>query len=206
MFRFLILFCLAATSLAAQPLTFDHNGTERQYYLHIPDNLPQNAPLVVALHWLNGNAKQFRSVTALNHLADREGFAALYPEGLPAEGRYRSHWNAGFDFSDVDDLGFLTALVTEVQQSWRLDPARTFVFGMSNGGFMTYALACRATGQFAAFANVAGTMGRYDRKTVCPTVQPLFCISTGPATGLSRTMVFLSAMKVGAVADQYPKW
>ncbi|MCP5073276.1 MAG: polyhydroxybutyrate depolymerase [Rhodobacteraceae bacterium] len=168
MFRLILVLCLSATSLAAQRLTFDHNGTERHYYLHIPEDLPANAPLVLALHWLNGNAQQFSSATALNYLADSEGFVALYPEGLPVEGRYTSHWNAGLDFSEVDDLGYLTALVADVQKSQGLDTARTFVFGMSNGGYMTYTLACRATGLFAAFANVTGTMGRQDRDTCAP--------------------------------------
>lgn len=68
-------------SLCNDCLTFDHNGTERTYYLHIPDNLPANAPLVLYLHGYHGDATVYKN-HGFDNIADANGFAVVYPQGL----------------------------------------------------------------------------------------------------------------------------
>ncbi len=59
---------------------------------------------------------------------------------------------------NVDDVGFLVALLDAVQQRYGTDPRRVFVTGISNGGMMAYRLACEASDRIAAIAPVAATL------------------------------------------------
>ena len=77
----------------------------------------------------------------MSRVADKHGFAVVYPQGKP-DRRDVPHWNARLKISDIDDVGFLTALAKDLQRAHDLDPERTFASGVSNGGFMSYHLAC----------------------------------------------------------------
>jgi len=140
--------------------TFDHDGVTRQYILYLPDNLPENAPLVFVLHGYIFNAPGIMASTGMNHVADKNGFAVCYPQGtLDEDGK--THWNARFNISKTNDIGFLTELAKFLQLEYNLNPQRTYICGHSNGGFMSYTLACEAPDVFNAIASVAGTMSGY---------------------------------------------
>lgn len=139
---------------------FDHNGTDRQYLVHIPENLPANAPLIFALHGYTGYAKHVDGALGLNELADANGFAVCYPQGALDDSR-TPHWNARLELSDVDDIGFLSALAVTLQSEYDLDPERTFTSGISNGGFMSYTLVAEAPQIFKGAASIIGTMSGY---------------------------------------------
>ena len=147
--------------------TFEHAGVPREYYMHIPDGLEPNAPLVIVLHGLGGRADKMRYGLHLNRTANTHRFAAVYPQGLPV-GRSSAHWNAGFDFSSVDDVGFLVALKRVLVRRHSLNPRRVFVLGISNGGYMAYRLGCRASEEFAGIASVIGTIGGEDWRECLP--------------------------------------
>lgn len=135
---------------------FTHDGLERQYVLYIPETIEPDAPLVFMLHGLTGSATTIQRVSNMNELADLYGFAVVYPEGTMYEGvRF---WNAGLDYSTVDDTGFLVALAEHLQETYDLSPLNTFSAGFSNGGFMSYKLACDANETFKAIGSVAGVM------------------------------------------------
>jgi polyhydroxybutyrate depolymerase len=139
--------------------SFDYNGTERKYLLYIPENIEADAPLVAVLHGYTGTAEQMMSGSVMDGLADKHGFAVVYPQGLP--GKYGSDsycWNADLTVTETDDIGFLVALVTYLQQTYDLNAKETFVCGFSNGGYMSYKLACDAPDTFRAVASVSGTM------------------------------------------------
>ncbi len=136
-------------------LTFEHDGQMREYMLYLPANLTTDVPLVFVLHGYTGSA-QNAVAYGMNEVADEHGFAVCYPSGSQDE-RDRTHWNARLTISDTDDIGFLTALALFLQNEYRLSPQKTFSCGFSNGGFMSYTLACE-TDVFAAVASVAGTM------------------------------------------------
>ncbi|MEL7603728.1 MAG: PHB depolymerase family esterase [Bacillota bacterium] len=142
--------------------TFSHADTVRQYLLYIPDGLEKNTPLVFMLHGYGSTAKQFRELTDMDAVADKYGFAVVYPQGLPGSDAYFSKacWNADLDFTDTDDVGFLTALARYLQKRYSLSSEYTFSAGFSNGGFMGYKLALSAPETFKAVASIAGTMGR----------------------------------------------
>jgi polyhydroxybutyrate depolymerase len=127
---------------------------ERGYSFYRPVSAPPSAPLVVVLHGAGGSGRQAEAAYGWDRLADEEGFVVAYPEGV------NRSWNAapaccGTAARDgVDDVGFLTALVSAVPGA---DPGRVFATGISDGAMMTYRLACD-TKLFAAIGPVAGTM------------------------------------------------
>ena len=136
-------------------LTFEHGGMTRQFMLYLPTNLLADVPLVFVLHGYTGSAQNAAGY-GMNEVADEHGFAVCYPSGTLDE-RSNTHWNARFSISDTDDIGFLTALAAFLQTEYALNANKTFSCGFSNGGFMSYTLACE-TDVFAAVASVGGTM------------------------------------------------
>ncbi len=139
--------------------TFEHDGRTRKYLLHLPKDLPENAPLVFMLHGYYGQARGYKEL-GMDRVADLHGFAVSYPQG---EGDYRGtpHWNARLEISNVDDIGFLSALAIDLQKRHKLNPAKTFTCGISNGGFMSYVLVAERPDIFKAAGSIIGTMSGY---------------------------------------------
>ena len=136
---------------------FEIDDRQRIYYLHLPENLAVNAPLVFTLHGYGGDAKSMIMQAKMNELADENGFAVCYPQGyLGPDGK--NSWNARYSNDEVDDVKFLTALAKYLQKEFQLSVINTFATGMSNGADMSYMLACHEPDVFAAVAPVAGCM------------------------------------------------
>lgn len=137
---------------------FDHDGLERTYLLHLPPVL-QGAtplPLVVALHGRGGSAEQFSRDDGFNVLADRDGVVVVYPNTVDKE------WEDGREKPgpprDIDDVGFLDALLDHLIAHYPVDPARIYMTGASNGAMMTYRFACERGERLAAIAPVIGSI------------------------------------------------
>lgn len=114
--------------------------------------------MVFVLHGGGGSARQVRASTAFDAVADREGFLVVYPDGT---GRVAPTWNAGTCCAyaakhGVDDVAFFRAMVEALRKDHSVDPKRIYAAGMSNGGMMSYRLACEMSDVFAAIAPVAG--------------------------------------------------
>jgi polyhydroxybutyrate depolymerase len=90
--------------------------------------------------------------TRFNDLADEAGFIVAYPESL------NQHWNDGRNLSSADDIGFVRALLADVQRFPGLDPKRIYATGISNGGFFSQRVACELADQVAAVASIAATI------------------------------------------------
>ena len=174
---------LAALTTSAAATDIEHHlffqGQLRSYRLHLPDAAaPGTAlPLVMALHGGGGNARNIERMSGLSGIADREGFAVVYPNG---SGRLRHAlltWNAGNCCGraleeQADDVGFLNAVLDDVIRRQSIDSRRIYVTGMSNGGMMAYRFGCAAAGRLAAIAPVAGAMN-----VTCTPVAPLSVIA-----------------------------
>lgn len=151
------------TNLAAEEshapgqfIAFTHEKVERRYLLHVSQDLPDDAPLVFVLHGYRGDARDYAEL-GFNRLADANGFAVCYPQGAEdLEGI--PHWNARLSISKTDDIGFLSALASHLQAQHSLNASKTFVCGISNGGFMSYTLVAESPDVFKAAASVIGTM------------------------------------------------
>ena len=138
--------------------TLIHDGVIRNYMLYLPTGLAaENAPLVFNLHGYTSNANEQMFYSNMNAVAENNGFAVCYPNGTQ-DVQGVTHWNANLNISTTDDVGFLVALAQELQEEYQFDAERTYSCGMSNGGFMSYTLACEAPEVFKAVASVTGTM------------------------------------------------
>ncbi len=151
--------------------TLRDDGRERTYRLYVPPVVAATmskagtgaalVPLVVALHGGLGTPDQFAGATGIEALAAREGFVVVHPAGVSRT------WNAGrccgpAVTADVDDVGFLAALVADLSQRLPIDPARVFAIGHSNGAMMAWRAACDRADVFAAVVVVAGSLETTD--------------------------------------------
>ena len=111
-------------------------------------------------HGFGQTADQYLKFADMRSLADTENFILVYPQGTLLDGD--PHWNAGLksdtNKSNADDFGFVEALINEISSNYKIDPARVYSCGYSNGAFFTYALACYHSDKIAARGSVAGTM------------------------------------------------
>jgi len=94
-----------------------------------------------------------------NVLADTHQFLVAYPAGY---GRFwNDHRNDGRSEAhrkNIDDVGFLRALITHLDQKHGVDRRRIFVTGISNGGFMSLRVACEMSDLVRAVAAVTAQM------------------------------------------------
>lgn len=154
-----IAFFLAGSPCFSQLLqeTYNHDGQEREYFLYLPDGLPQGAPLVFVLHGYTSSAEGIIDSYGMNAVADANGFAVCYPQGSQ-DITGTNFWNINFPLESVDDVGFLSNLAIDLSSLYNLDEACTYVSGMSNGGMMSYYLGCERPDVFKAIASVTGTI------------------------------------------------
>jgi polyhydroxybutyrate depolymerase len=150
--------------------TLEHEGSTRDFLLHVTEDVAEGAPLVFVLHGYSDDAASIQRYSEMDAAADREGFIVVYPQGTTDSFGY-SYWEVGYAFHDgtVDDVGFLRALRARIVADHGLDPGAVFAAGMSNGGDMMYRLACEAPGDFAAVAPVAGCLMGWLAESCAPT-------------------------------------
>jgi len=151
---------LAALAAGDHKIQVVHAGLKRSALVHIPASvdLQAPAPLVLNFHGLTSNPEQQVFFSGMNPTADAEGFIVAYPEGV------QSSWNAGACCGgaidqQVDDVGFVRALVAQLALTVCIDERRVYATGMSNGGFMSHRLACEAADLVAAIAPVSAVNG-----------------------------------------------
>lgn len=132
------------------------NGKQRTYKLYVPDNVTENAPLVLSLHGTGGSCEWGHP--EFNSLADKNGFIVAYPSGnnvyYPEFGMSMPGWQATGQKSE--DTDFLLAIIEDVNNRYTVDRQRIYCCGFSNGGMMTYTVASTLRDTFAAFASIAG--------------------------------------------------
>ena len=92
-------------------------------------------------------------------LSDEFGFLFAHPDGNVDIVGAR-FWNAtdaccGF-VQKPDDSGYLLALIDEIKSLANVDSRRVYLVGHSNGGFMSYRMACDHPETIAAVASLAG--------------------------------------------------
>ncbi len=135
----------------------EHGGRTRTFISWSPEG-PGPFPLVVALHGRLGSGAQMLKLSGLTAIAEQEQFIVAYPDGIDrswADGRNTSPASK----QGVDDVGFLSALIDEFVMKRNADPSRVYVLGMSNGGFMSLTLACKAADKVTAVGSVTGFLG-----------------------------------------------
>jgi polyhydroxybutyrate depolymerase len=150
-----------AAETSTQTGTLAFGGLTRTYRLRVSPASRRPMPLVLALHGGGGTGEHMERLTlgGFNRLADREGFAVVYPDGV------ERHWNDGRGTQayrshrdNIDDVGFLAALIGYAARSIPVDLRRVYATGISNGGLMSFRLARELADRIAAIAPVAISM------------------------------------------------
>lgn len=157
LFALLLLAPLSQAKDVTGYLTVD--SRQRTYLLHVPPSYSADhpAPLFLSLHGRLGDGKGQARLSHFDSLSDQHGFLVVYPDGLNrswADGRNATP----SDKQHVNDVHFLSELITRLQSEYNIDPNRIYANGMSNGGFMTARLACDLSDRLAAVAIVAASI------------------------------------------------
>lgn len=182
--------CLPA---GTERVHLEHGGRDRAYYLQVPAGSAA-APVVFVLHGGGGGGerkgRRMGRFTGWDALAGAEGLVAVYPNAVDG------NWNDGREAvaADRDDVGFLDAVLADVTSRASIDPARVYVTGISNGGFMAQRLLCERADVWAAGYSVVATMPGELHETCAPgrpvtvgfavgTADPLVLFDGGPVAG-----------------------
>ena len=178
---------------------------ERSFSVYVPrayDGTRTPIPLVLVLHGAGGNADQVARITGMSEIADKAPFIAVFPEGTARKEHGLLTWNAGnccgYAYENqVDDVGFIRALVGSLSAEYRVDPKRVYAVGMSNGGILAYRLACELSDTFAAIGVVAGAFNVSPCRPTRPVALVIFhgtadehVLYEGGVGGASRLFVY----------------
>ena len=157
---FFVVFTFSSFAQQTINASITHDGIQRNYILYIPEIYDGNTavPLILNFHGFGSNAAQQMFYGDFRDIADTEGFLLVHPEGTTFIGN--QFWNVGFPgiSSTIDDVGFTEALIDELATLYTIDLDRVYATGMSNGGFMSFLLACQLSEKIAAVASVTGSM------------------------------------------------
>jgi polyhydroxybutyrate depolymerase len=152
-------------------LSTTYAGIERTYILHIPPGFDNSnpTPLVLAFHGVGLNAREMIRISDFSSEADASGFLVAYPEGT---GTTKS-WNGGHCCGtaardNIDDVGFVRALVGELSSTLNIDSRHIYATGFSNGAILVYRLACELSDLLAAVGPVSATQVLDDQQVCHP--------------------------------------
>jgi polyhydroxybutyrate depolymerase len=123
------------------------DGRSRGFVVWAPPELPPGAPLLLVLHGSLMTGTQMRRMLGprFERLARQRGAVLAYPDGVEGhfnDGRVAASYSART--LDIDDVGFMHAIVDALALSHGIDRRRVFAFGYSNGGHMAMRLAAEA--------------------------------------------------------------
>lgn len=150
-----------------------HAGLTRKYKVHLPPNYDKadKTPVVIYLHGGGGSLKAAYK-DGMDKASDKFGFILVVPAGTgPMPDRLLT-WNGGkwpigtggFETesccgyavkNNIDDVGFISKVIEEVKNKFKVDEKRIYATGISNGAMMSYRLACELSDKIAAIASVA---------------------------------------------------
>jgi polyhydroxybutyrate depolymerase len=141
-----------------QELAVQMGILRREYLVVEPtgSRVGERLPVVIALHGLAQDRHGLLAAADWRGAVERDRFIAVFPQG------FANSWNMGAccppaNLLGMDDLGFLDQVVAQLSARADVDPERLYLTGFSNGGVMTYAVACARPGVYAAIAPMSGS-------------------------------------------------
>lgn len=186
-FTFFILSILALGLNAQTMETITWDGQERQYLEFVPSTYSEAkpAPILFMLHGMGDQANNFFQATQIRNMAEQKGWIVVCPQALPfnlqipglGSQSFGTCWNAGitvtinvnmygmnFDYDvtvneNVDDEGFLMAMLETLDENYNLDADSLFFAGFSLGGFMSHRMAIQHGDIINSIAAVSGLVG-----------------------------------------------
>lgn len=130
-------------------------------------------PLVVLLHGYSASGELQDIYLGLSSTGADLGYLTVTPNGTedPFGNQF---WNVSTRFDAVDDVSYVNGLIDEAVADYNADPARVYLVGHSNGGFMANKLACETPERIAGIAAIAG--GLVVTETACAQPMRVFFI------------------------------
>jgi polyhydroxybutyrate depolymerase len=176
-----IAFTTFAAHAADKPLVHREwtiDGVKREALVYLPSDTKSPAPLVFVFHGHGGNSNQAARSFHIHDLWPEA--IVIYPQGIPTPGRLtdpkgeKNGWQKEIGDQNDRDLNFFDAMLESLRKEQKVDDARIFVTGHSNGGSFTYLLLAARGDQFAAIAP-SGALETRDARSMKP--KPLFHVA-----------------------------
>lgn len=138
--------------------SFGSNPGDLRARSYVPDRLAAREPLVVVLHGCTQNAAGYDDGAGWSRLADRHGFALLFPEQQRANNSHLCfNWFQPGDSSrGSGEAASIAQMIGAMVDQHGLDPNRVFVTGLSAGGAMAGVMLATYPELFAGGAIIAG--------------------------------------------------
>ncbi len=180
-----------------------HGGLTRTYILYVPASYSAGtpAPLVFNFHGYTSNATEQMFYGDFRPIADTAGFLLIHPMGT-LDGSGQPYWNSGWG-GTVDDIGFTSALIDSLSLTYSINQDRVFSTGMSNGGFMSYTLACELSDRIAAIASVTGAMN-LNQSSTCNPSHPMPVLEIHGTS--DATVAYIGASWIEATSNTLNYW
>lgn len=175
-FRFIYAPAATKPNYPLEPVQLEVDGRDRQYQLYTPKTADRRAPLLMVFHGSMGDVATIRQRTGYRFeaIAPREGFLIAYPAGVGG------YWNGCREAAahianveNVDDVAFVREMIDSLAESGRIDKARVYASGYSNGGHMAYRLAMEAPDLVAGIAPLAANLPTEDNLGCNPAGVPV---------------------------------
>lgn len=147
-----------STQTSGNTVSITVANLKREFTIHKPANLKPGAGAVFVLHGGEGSSEKTYNTKSMGAdfraAADARGFMVVYPTA------YSSQWNDGriSTAQNPDDVQFIGAVIAYIVKNYGIDARKVFATGVSNGGMMSFNLACKTPGLFAAIAPVSANM------------------------------------------------
>lgn len=144
----------------------DVEGNLRYYTLYVPESYDVNTatPLLINFHGFGGDANAYMEEVGqdsdLHDVAEEEQFIVVYPQGV-IRAKGASEWDPadnGLQNIIDNDVFFTEKLIEAIQSAYNIDLNKVYAAGYSNGGMMSYGLACNMADQIAAVGIMSGIM------------------------------------------------
>lgn len=164
-------------------ITVSFAGVEREVAIFVPSSYVAGTamPLVFALHGGSGDASvMYAPDKRIVSHAERDGFIAVFPNGLPRPNKPHSH---NYFWDDPINQSYMAFLMDEISTRYTIDSSRIYFIGFSGGAKLIYNLACdpQTSARIAAVATVAGAIGG---RTVEPVSTPWTIIDPSMTGGI----------------------
>src|SRR5215470_18506646 len=115
---------------------FGQNPGNLRMFAYVPEHMPPEAPLVIALHGCTQTSDEFDDGTGWSSLADRLGFAVVYPQQQPSNNPKNcfSWFLPGDSARDHGEALSIREMVEHAIATFAADRRQVFVTGLSAGG------------------------------------------------------------------------